>query len=256
MPHSVLRWAGRLGLLLCVALLAACAGPQTRLPGSEIAAASQPVSREQTIALLGGTGMAGSYILREALAAGYSLRVLSRSPEKLAYLGERITIIPGDARDPAVIAELLAGSDVVISAIGPSGATAAQKLSTTVTGHIVAAMERQGPARYIVVSGGGVVAAGDDRNVTGWLMRQLVRLRYPALLADKQAEYAVLAASDIDWTLVRCPLIESSDYQRAPLASLASPSSFTLRAGELARFIIEQIDEPAYVKRAPFLESR
>jgi putative NADH-flavin reductase len=246
------RW---LGPLACLLLLAACAGPQVRLPTSDITAASRPASRDLTIALLGGTGMAGGYILREALASGYSLRVLSRSPEKLAYLGERITVVGGDARDPSVIGKLLAGSDVVISAIGPSGA-APQKLSTTVTGNILAAMDRQGLERYIVVSGGGVAVPGDDRNFTGWLIRQLVRLRYPSILADKQAEYALLAASDVDWTLVRCPLIESNDYQRTPHASLDSPSSFILRAGELARFIIGQIEKPDYVQQAPFLESR
>ena len=82
-------------------------------------AASEPATRETTIALLGGTGFVGGYLLREALARGYPLRILSRSPGRLEYLGSRVTVIQGDARDPAALRTLLAGADAVISAIGP-----------------------------------------------------------------------------------------------------------------------------------------
>ncbi len=71
------------------------------------------------MALLGATGMVGDFLLREALARGYSVRALARTPAKLDEYSGRITIVQGDARDPVVIEELLRGSDVVISALGP-----------------------------------------------------------------------------------------------------------------------------------------
>jgi hypothetical protein len=108
----------------------------------------------------------------------------------------------------------------------------------------------------MVVSGAGVNVAGDHRNLTGWLMRQLVRLGLNGTLQDKQAEYQLLAASSVQWTLVRCPLREPELFEQAPIASLDTPSSFHLRAGELARFVIEQINSAEFVNKAPFLNSR
>lgn len=244
-------------VVLCLTFLSACAGQQQRLPSTEIAATSQPATRETTIAVLGGTGMVGSHILQQALAQGYRLRVLSRSPDKLAYLGQRITVVQGDARDPLAIAQLLQGSDVVISAIGPSksdGKTTTD-LTTTASANIVAAMQDQGIERYIVVSGAAVALPGDERNITGWLMRQLVKLRYPSLLSDRQAEYELLERSDINWIMLRCPVIESSAFANEPIASLTSPGSFKLRAGELAHFILQQLSADNYRRQAPFLFS-
>lgn len=255
-PRGGLRVA--LLLLLTSLLASGCALPQQRLSADAIRAAEQAIERPRTIALLGGTGLAGSYLLREALARGYPLRVLSRSPQKLAYLGDRVTVIEGDARDPAVLDTLLQGADAVISAIGPVRAdgAAAKGISSTVTGNLIATMQRHGLTRYLVVSGAGVAAPGDDRNATGWWMRQLVKIRYPAILRDKQAEYQLLADSDLQWTVVRCPLIESGPYVQPAMVSLATPATFRLRAAELAEFVLEQLETADYHRRAPFVYSR
>ena len=86
-------------------------------------------------------------------------------------------------------------------------------------------------------------------------MRQLVKIRLGSVLKDKQAEYELLAASELDWTLVRCPLIDSLPFEDPPESSLLTPSSFHLRAGELADFIIREVEAPAYSRRAPVLYS-
>ena len=201
--------------------------------------------------------MTGRYILQRALEEGYPVKVLARTPEKLEGLGDRITVIQGDARDPEALRRLLKGSDIVITALGPvkSDGAAAQMVSTYATGQVINAMRNSGASRYIVVSGAAVVVPGDERNITGWWMRQLVKLRLGQVLKDKQAEYQLLADSEVDWTLVRCPLIDSEPYESAPRISLLTPSSFHVRAGELADFIIREVEVPSYSREAPFIYS-
>ena len=87
-------------------------------------------------------------------------------------------------------------------------------------------------------------------------MEKMVSIALPDTLEDKQAEYQLLADSEIQWTLVRCPLIAAEPFEQRPRASLDTPTSFHLRAGELAYFLIEQIDSEDFIKRGPFLESR
>lgn len=212
----------------------------------------------RTVALLGATGMVGGFLLREVLARGHEVRVLARSPEKLAEFAGRVTIIEGDARDAAAIQALVQGSDVVISALGPvrGDGDAALFINTTATEHVLAALADAGISRYIVVSGAAVVVPGDERGLLGWWIRLLVRIGLASELEDKQAEYAALALSDAAWTLVRCPLIDSEPFLRAPLVSLRTPPAFRLRAGELARFLVDQIEADDYLRAAPFIGSQ
>ena len=210
-----------------------------------------------TIALLGATGMVGSFVVNEALARGYDIRALARTPKKLDALKGQITIIQGDARDGAAIDALLAGSDVVITALGPVRADGkgAKMISTTATGLIIDAMRAHNIQRYIIVSGGAVEMPDDDRNITGWLVKQSATLALRDTVKDKQAEYRLVADSPVQWTLLRCPLIDPEPFAHTAMVSLKTPPSFRLRAGELARFIIGQIDSADYIGKGPFLGS-
>ena len=202
--------------------------------------------------------MVGGFVLQEALTQGYNIRALVRTPQKLNALKDQITIVQGDALDRAAIDALLAGSDVVISALGPVKADgeAALMVSTTASGHVIESMLEHSIQRYIVVSGGAVTVPGDDRNMTGWLLQQAASLTLRSTLQDKQAEYELLADSSSQWTLVRCPIIDPEPFEQHAAASLETPTSFRLRAGELARFIVDQISSDEFVGEAPFLSSR
>ncbi len=237
-------------------LLACASSPQ---PGVQLPAAPLVATGEQhTVALLGATGMVGDFLLREALARGYSVRALARTPAKLDEFSGRITIVEGDARDPAVIAQLLRGSDVVISALGPVKADGDASLfvNTIVTSHVLWAMQAQQISRYMVVSGAGVVLPGDERDLLGWWIRTLAQVGLRDALQDKQAEYEVLANSSVDWTLLRCPLIDAQSFRAPALASLQTPPAFRVRAGEVARFTLDQIDSPDFSRQGPFLGSQ
>ena len=214
--------------------------------------------RHHTVALLGATGMVGEYLVEAALRRGYTVRALARTPAKLSQYGSRITIITGDARDPAVIRELLQGSDAVISALGPVKADgdASRFINTTVTRNILKAMPAADISLYIAISGAGVVMPGDDRNLLGWGIRTLAQIGLRSALEDKQAEYALLADSDVNWTLVRCPLIKSEPFESSPLISLKTPPAFRVRAGEVAQFVMAQLDNRNFVRQGPFLGSR
>ncbi len=106
-----------------------------------------------------------------------------------------------------------------------------------------------------MVAGPAVELEQDHRNLTGWWVRKLALIRYPNLVLDRQLEYALLAPSDVPWTLLRCPLIDSSEAEGSARASLATTPGTVLRAGELAAFIMDAIEHRNYVRLAPFLAS-
>jgi putative NADH-flavin reductase len=237
--------------------LSACVSQSGRVESTAYVADGTVPKKEITIALLGGTGMVGGFVLQQALAEGYDVRALARTPGKLDAFKDHITIVQGDAQDRATIEKLVRGTQVVISALGPVKADgdAASMISAKASDHVIRSMTEFGVQRYVVVSGAAVEVPGDDRNMTGWLLRQLASLVLHDTLKDKQLEYQLLADSSLEWTLVRCPIIDPKPFVKEAVASLNTPKSFRLRAGELARFAIEQINSDEFVRRAPFLSS-
>lgn len=70
------------------------------------------------ITVLGGTGYAGAAIVREAVARGHQVTVLSRSAAEPL---DGVTHLRGSVLEPADRAAALEGAEVLVSAISPRG---------------------------------------------------------------------------------------------------------------------------------------
>lgn len=74
------------------------------------------MSNGQTIAVTGGTGFLGGYIITELRAAGYVVRALTRSKPVFSPAG--ITWVRGDLEAEGTLAELVSGCSGVVHAAG------------------------------------------------------------------------------------------------------------------------------------------
>lgn len=79
-----------------------------------------------------------------------------------------------------------------------------------------------------------------------------MREHYPETTADKQREYELLAVSDVNWTLVRLPLIGLTADTESTIASLEDCPGTGIHGTDLARFLIRQLTDREYVRHAPF----
>lgn len=97
------------------------------------------------IAVIGGTGRAGSRIVDELLRRGHQVTVIVRNPDKVPAR-EGLMAARGDVFDVAGLARLLAGHDVAVSAVHFTASDPAR---------LIAAVEQSGVGRYLVVGGAG-----------------------------------------------------------------------------------------------------
>jgi putative NADH-flavin reductase len=74
------------------------------------------------IAVIGGTGYAGSAIVAEAAGRGHQVTALSRSLPDAPV--PNVTYVQGDATDEATLSSTIEGSDVTVGALAPRGALA------------------------------------------------------------------------------------------------------------------------------------
>src|SRR5579883_137666 len=106
------------------------------------------------IALFGASGVIGRRIAQEALERGHTVTAIVRDPAGLDLSHERLTAAAADVRDPAAVARVAAGHDVVVSAIGPSGNEQPGVLVEAARA-LLDGTSRAGVRRLIAVNGAG-----------------------------------------------------------------------------------------------------
>ncbi|SEQ10348.1 Putative NADH-flavin reductase [Devosia sp. YR412] len=211
------------------------------------------LSPAKKILVLGATGGTGQLIIRQALAKGYDVTALVRSPEKGAGLtGIKLAI--GDARDEAALRQALKGHDAVVSALGtPPSPFKEVTLLSTATRAVVNAMQAEGVSRLVAITG---IGAGDSAGHGGFAFDHLI---LPLLLrhvyADKNRQEAIIRQSGLDWTLVR-PAVLNDKPGKGALRALEDLSQFhggTIARSDVANFVVDELETSTWLHRSPLI---
>lgn len=208
------------------------------------------------IAILGATGSTGAHALTTALARGHQASALVRDAAKLPRAASgAVHVVVGDSTELAALADLLAEADAVVSALGPVGKQV--DLHTRTARALVEIMTRQGPRRFVGISGAGIDVPGDRKAPKDKLISALIQRLGGAVVKDKPAEYAVFAASELDWTLVRPPRLVDAPAGTGPLEHDAhrSTRSSRMTRADLGGFLIDVVEQDLYLRPAPFAAS-
>ncbi|QMU27252.1 NAD(P)-dependent oxidoreductase [Adhaeribacter radiodurans] len=205
------------------------------------------------IAVLGGTGKAGKYLVNQLLAQGIPFKALVRNPEKFNIVNPLIEVVPGDVQDYESIYTLVAGCQAVISTLGLGQPPSEPTLFSQATTHLLRAMQAHQIKRYILITGLNVNTPFDKKGTKTQYATDWMYTHYPKSTQDKQLEYTILSASNLNWTLVRLPLIEQTDERREIKVSMEDCPGDKISATDLACFLIEQLNSDTYLRQAPFI---
>jgi len=206
------------------------------------------------VALLGATGRTGRHALEELLARGHELSVLTRAADKLEDTRHHVRAVEGDATDAGAVDRALAGTEAVLSVLGPDRARQGD-LHTRAIDNVIEAMRRHGATRLVVLSGAGVDAPGDRKGAAARLSSALTRLATGPMLADRQRELERIQASGLRWTVARPPRLVDGDAATPVDAGtdLQLGLSAKVPRAALARFLVDQLEDGHFVDRAPFV---
>jgi putative NADH-flavin reductase len=203
------------------------------------------------IAILGGGGRTGKYLVTQLLSQGYNIKLLLRSPENFQLESPFIEIIKGDAIDAEAIRSLVQGCQAVISTVGQRKDE--PLVASQATMNILKAMTEYGIKRYILVAGLNVDTPFDKKSPETITATEWMKMTFPVIHADRQKTYSILSTSDVNWTLVRVPFIEFTDTKGETIVSLEDCRGNKISANDIATFVIEQLSDETYVKKSPFI---
>jgi putative NADH-flavin reductase len=157
------------------------------------------------IIVFGANGRVGSRVVAEALERGHDVTAVVRDPENHSLQGDGATVVRGDATEPASVAELAAGHDLAISAVGP-GSSGDLEAVPAAARALLEGLSRAGVPRLIAVGGGGTLEASPGVRVLD--TPEFNEAWKPGSLKQAEAlEIYRAATTDIDWTYLSPPFV-------------------------------------------------
>ena len=120
------------------------------------------MNQEITIAVLGGGGRTGKFLVAKLIDQGYRVKVLLRSPENFEFNHPSVAIVKGDAIDPVSIHALVKNSQAVISTLGQRKDE--PLVAHTATSNILKAMTYHKIRRYVLVAGINIDTPSDKKS--------------------------------------------------------------------------------------------
>lgn len=164
------------------------------------------------VVLLAASGRAGSTILNELVSRGHQVTAVARNLDKLPMqLPESVKPIRDDLSNVDRISEIIAGADAVVSAYGPPSSDPRYTTDVnytdqlvTVTERLIAAVDKAGAPRLIVVGGAGSLWFSPGIKV---LDSGYWPAPYVPIATSHMKAFAALKTSWINWTYFSPPMM-------------------------------------------------
>lgn len=207
------------------------------------------------IAVIGGTGKSGKYLVKQLIEQGFQIKILLRNPDNFQFKNTLAETVIGNVADYESVYSLLKDCQAVISTLGMGIPASEPTIFCQASQNVIQAMNSLNINRYIVTTGLNVDTPLDKKSPKVVFATDWMKKNFSISTANKQSEYELLRVSTIDWTLVRLPLIELTDERFEINVSLEDCLGDKISAIDLAHFLISQLFDRTFVKKSPFISN-
>jgi putative NADH-flavin reductase len=205
------------------------------------------------LVLFGAGGQVAQRIAREALDRGHEVVGVARNAASVRSDNERLTIVEGDATDPASVAKISRGADVIVNALSPRPSPSgrpATSLSRAARA-LIAGATRAGVPRLIVVGGAGSLEVAPGVRLVDSPGFPEEYKEESLSQADALSAYRA-SAGDVDWTYIS-PAAEMSAGTRTGRYRTGDDALLVNAKGEshisyedFAKAVLDEIEHPTH----------
>jgi nucleoside-diphosphate-sugar epimerase len=121
--------------------------------------------------------------------------------------------------------------------------------------NVVGAMQAAGVRRLVGLAGGAVDVPGGRKPLGGRITTALVRLMARNVVEAKQREFAMVHATDLDWTMVRPPnVVDGPPTGHVEIG--AELHGFRINSGDVGAAMVELASGTDWLRQAPYVSAR
>lgn len=204
------------------------------------------------ITVFGAAGKVGRQVVTVALARGHKVVGFVHNSSGLPK-NKNLRIVNGDVYNPEAVEEAIKGSDAVISALGSWG-TPKKDIVKSGIKNIIPAMEKNKVSRIVSLTGHGANAPGDEFDLLHIISRWMLVILAPKILHDGEDHIEQLAASKLDWTVIRSSLMEEHGNPNRFTITLKRPLPLAMiHRHAVATCLVDLAESTDFNKQAPFI---
>lgn len=209
------------------------------------------------ITVFGGTGTTGLLVIDKALQRGHTVTAYARTPTKIQIQHKNLRIVKGELVKSDKIEEAVKGADAVISILGPTQHTKGLVIAEGIK-NILEVMKKTGVRRLIAIA----TPSFKDRNdkfqfgfsFGAFMVKTLLRDSYDNIVLTGK----YITESNLDWTIVRIPMLSNKTATgniNVGYLGDGTISLFSLSRADLADFLLQQLNNPKYIHKAPAISN-
>jgi len=202
------------------------------------------------IAVFGATGRTGRPFCEQALERGHEIVVHARSPDRVPFTDDRVTVVEGDAYTGDGVSEAVEGVDAVVSVLG-QGDGSPDNLLTVAGDYITDAMTEAGVSRFVTLVGAGVREDGESVSLGGKMMGVLLKLLARDVLEDAESHVESIRETNLEWTVIRAPRLSEGDPMGTYRAGEIDLGFDAIDRGDVSQFILDCLEDNRYVREMP-----
>ena len=211
-----------------------------------------PRSNPSRVLIVGATGGTGRQLVTQALERGYEVTALVRDPSRLQIAHPRLTVIQGDVLNEGSVDAAMRGQEAVLSALGHKRYFHPTRILSEGTRNILRSMPAHGVRRFVCETSLGI---GDRAGRMGlYYSLFLIPVILPFYFWDKARQERTIAASDVEWVIVRPGVLTDGD-KRGRFRHGRHIGSFLLTVrisrADVADFMLNQLTSDTYLRTAP-----
>ncbi len=206
--------------------------------------------------VIGASRGIGRKVVDYALERGHEVRAVARSADKIEIESDRLEKLAGDATDPEVLAQAVAGVDAVILTLGvPRDLRVLMPtdLFSSVTQALIPAMQDAGVMRLLTVTGFGT---GDSYSKLSAPEKITFKVFLGRAYADKAVQEDLIRNSDLDWTIAR-PGILTDTGMTGKYNVLVDRDSWRqgiISRSDVAHFLVHAAEDGSHIRQTPALQ--
>jgi putative NADH-flavin reductase len=208
------------------------------------------------ITIFGASGRTGQQLVGQALEKGHLVTAFVRRADALNFRHPDLKIVTGTLDNAEKLKEAISGANACLSALGGNSLTTHAAEFIAGIDRMISIMEGCGVSRFVYLSS---IGAGESR----YYMPQPIRffmadvmLRVP--LADHHANEKRMAASSLNWTVVRPGMLSDGPKTGKPehgSGKTVFKGNKPISRADVASFMLEQLEDTQYINRAVWLKA-
>ena len=208
------------------------------------------------ILVIGAGGKTGRLVVDQALAAGYKVTAFkhdAKDDEKHPFPAG-VEVVHGDVQNPSRLEHAMEGCEAVIDCLGGKTPLTKSELEASAAKVVLEVMHRVKAKRLVVIS---VLGAGDSKGQASWMYEHVLMPTFlHGAIPNKDAMEAAVMKSDVEWTLVRPPVLSDSAATGSVHVVGEGEIAHGITRADLAKFLVDSVGSSEYVGRAVVVANR